>query len=333
MDITCPNCAADLKIPAGNPIYTCEYCGTAIQVSGKIEGDDSAGEQSIIKDHFIIRAKYGPEQADELLIDWVKKIPGAPQDFESSANIHTRELKFYPMWVSEHAATSDYVGIDDWPEFNNEANDRPGWYENVSYYRREESGTVTREYQIPLMALNVEKLPKYLREYIVTTTGKEYFDINHVKKLGGEIIDSIYTYDEAKEKTHQQVMNRQTAEIRKEVKKITQRNDDIKQKGLYYIHFPLYEYKFNYNGKEHDALIDGSSGRVVHVKVPVSKEFRTKTLLAAAIHWILGAIGLILGLLPAIYSVFGFIAGVGLIIIGFMFLGLNLRGKASERQT
>ncbi|MFX0100107.1 MAG: hypothetical protein ACFFCS_11045 [Candidatus Hodarchaeota archaeon] len=329
--LTCPNCAADLNVPAGSPIYTCEYCGTAIQIAGKIEGDTSEGEQSIIKDHFIIRAKYGPEQADELLIDWVKKIPGAPQDFEASANIHTRKLKFYPLWVSEHAATSEYVGIDDWPQFSNPAHDRAGWYEHVSYYPKEESGNIVREYQIPLMALDVEKLPKYLRTYIVTTTGKEYFDINHVKKLGGEIIDSVYTYDEAKSKSHQAVMDRQTAEMHKEVKKITQRSDNIQQRGLYYIHFPLYEYLFNYNGKEHDALIDGSSGRVVHVKVPVSKEFRAKTMMAAAIHWALGVVCLLLGIF--LMSIFGLVAGIGLLIVGFMFFGLNLRGKASEKQT
>ena len=125
-------------------------------------------------------------------------------------------------------------------------------------------------------------------------------------------------------------MNRQTAEMRKEVKKITQRSDNIQQRGLFYIHFPLYKILFNYNGKEHDALIDGSSGRIVHVKVPVSKEFRAKTLMAAGLHWASGALLLGLGILWL--WVFGLVSGIGLFVVGFMFLGLNLRGKASEKQ-
>ena len=171
------------------------------------------------------------------MVEWVKKIPGAPQDFESVANIHTLNLKFYPLWVGQYKAITDYVGLDDWPQFNKPAHDRPGWYEHVSYYKREENGKVLREYQIPLMALPDAKLPKYLREYLVTTTGKEYFDINHVKKLGGQIIDSTFEMDEAKQEMNKQVHNRQTKEVKKEVTHIKTRKDDLEERGVFYIHF------------------------------------------------------------------------------------------------
>ncbi|MHA1684378.1 MAG: hypothetical protein ACTSUE_25805 [Promethearchaeota archaeon] len=340
IDLECPNCGADLSVPPDAPIHTCEYCGTAIQVSSMVDegaekgGTDAQKKNFIIQDHYIIRCKYPPDMAQDLLVDWVQKIPGAPKGFEDAANIHTMNLKFYPLWVGEIAATSDYVGLDNWPEFYSPAIDKAGWYEGVSYHKREESGRIIREYQIPIMALDVEKLPKYLRDYIVTTTGKEYFDINHCKKLGGTIVDSIHTYDQAKDLVLQQALNRQTKEMHKEVMEITSRNDDIKQKGLYYIHFPVYEVEFTYNGKAHDALIDGSSGRIIHVKVPVSKEFRAKTLGAAGAFGAIGALSIALGLVSLLGAgFFGVGTGIGLIIVAFMFLGLNLRRKASESQT
>lgn len=341
VDITCPNCAADLVVPPA-PIHTCDYCGTAIQVSAMVDSgatgkgagpaSEAAKAQYIIKDHYIIRCQYTPTQVTNLLIDWVKKIPGAPQDFENVANINKRTLKFYPMWVGEYSATSDYVGIDDWPKFSTPAPDKPGWYEHVSYYPKEESGRIDRQYQIPLMALDVQKLPKYLKDYTVTTTGKVYFDIQHVKKLGGEIIDSIYKMDEAKDNMYKQVVGRQTAEMHKEVKKITNRNDNITEKDVFYLHFPLYEMGFVYNGKTFTALIDGSNGRIVNVDVPISKEFRAKTLGAAGGFIAAGLVMLIIGLTMDIMQFFLAGGGIGLAIIGMMFVALNLRKQASEKQ-
>jgi len=334
--ITCPNCAADLDVPAA-PIHTCDYCGTAIQVSVMTSGAPAAAgmdqkAQFIIKDHFIVKCQYNQEQVKNLLVDWVKKIPGAPQDFEEAANINSITLTFYPLWVGEYAATSDYVGIDNWPQFAKPAHDRPGWYEIKTYYKKEESGRVIREYQKPLMAVDMQKLPKYLREYNVTTTGKVYFDIQHVKKLGGKIVDSVYKFDEVKARLYQQVIDSQTAEMHKEVKQITSRRDDVNEKGLYYIHFPLYEIQFEYRGKIHDALIDGSNGRIVHVKVPVSAEFRVKTLTSMSLFGIIGVLFVVFGLAQSLPMLFGIITGAGLIVVAILFLALNVRSKVSEKQ-
>ncbi|MHA1793798.1 MAG: hypothetical protein ACTSVI_14235 [Promethearchaeota archaeon] len=341
--IECPNCAADLDVPADAPIHTCEYCGTAIQVSKIIGAQGGEGGETttitsedkkklMIKDHYIIRCKYNRDFAKSLLVDWVQKIPGAPENFEAEANISKLDLKFYPIWVGELSATSDYVGIDDWPRFSKPAIDKPGWYEHVSYYKHEESGHVVREYQVPILALNLEKIPKYLRTYIVSTTGKEYFDINHCKKLGGDIIDSIYTLDQVRNMVQKEAFDRQTAEMHKEVKKITSRNDDIKLRGLFYIHFPVYEVEFTYKGKPHNALIDGSNGRIIHVKVPVSVEFRLKTLLSGFAFVGTSILMFLLGALLNLAPFFNIGSGIFIFIIGLMFFGLNLRKKASERQ-
>ncbi|NMC05008.1 MAG: hypothetical protein GYA24_07350 [Candidatus Lokiarchaeota archaeon] len=345
--VVCPNCAADLDVAADAPIHTCDYCGTAIQVNvmfgDKGAGDAAAGgdpkENYIIKDHYIIRCHYNQDMVKSLLVDWVKKIPGAPQDFEDAANINEIKLKFYPIWVGEYAATSDYVGLDDWPNFSRPAPDRPGWYEMVTYSPRQESGRVIREYQIPLMALPEQRLPAYLRDYAVTTTGKEYFDIKHVKKLSGEIIDSALKMNDARANMRQQVLDRQAREMHKEVKQIQSRSDDVQEKGVYYIHFPVYQINFIYNGKPHDALVDGSSGRIVYVKAPISKEFRAKTMgaggaflgggLVLFLVGLLSAIGIIV---PAIIPVAGISIGACLIIVGFLFFGLNMRKQASEKQ-
>nr|MDO8115153.1 hypothetical protein [Candidatus Sigynarchaeota archaeon] len=217
---------------------------------------------------------------------------------------------------------------------------RPGWFEAVTYYKKEERGRVIREYQIPLMAVPAEKLPQQLRDYVVTTTGKEYFDIQHVKKLGGEIIDSTFNMEQAKGTMRQQVLDRQASEMHKEVTQITGRNDDIQQKGVFYIHFPVYNVEFTYNNKPHTAIIDGSTGRIIHVKVPVSTAFRAKTIGACAGFAAVGACFLVvLGLLPFLLvtpvipgmQMLGIILGICFEVVGCMFFGLNVRKQASEK--
>lgn len=339
--IVCPNCAADLDVPPA-PIHTCEYCGTAIQVSQMVgpEGENITGEELteeaketyILKEHYQITCEYNHKQAQLLMEDWITKIPGAPQDFENTAVITHNELKFYPIWVGEYKVSSSYVGIDNWPNFGRPAHDKPGWYEHVSYYKREETGDIHREYQIPLLALSEKGVPKYLRNYSITTTGKEYFDIQHVKELSGEIIDSIFTVDEAKQRMQQAVLARQTNEMHKEVVHIKQRGDDMDERGVFYIHFPVYEMKFTYGNKEYEAFIDGSTGRVIHIDVPISTKFRLITLSLGAGHAAAGTGLLIAGLNLASMTFLGISAGIGLIATGIAFIVLNFRRGAQEKQ-
>jgi hypothetical protein len=339
IEIVCPNCAADLQVPL-SPIHTCDYCGTAIQVS-KMVGQDATtitgqelSEETknayIIKDHFIVRAHYNPKEAQSILVDWIKKIPGAPQDFETSATIYDRELVFYPIWVGEYSADTNYVGIDDWPNFSIPAFDRPGWYEHVSYYKKEESGRINRQYQIPIIALNMEKIPKYLQTYEISTTGKEFFDITHVKTLGGRVEDSTFQIEEAKQKMNELVIDRQTNEIKKEIHTITNRDDDIQEHNIYYIHFPVYQVKFKYGNKDYQALIDGSSGRIIHTAIPLAASYRMKTILTGS-AFIIGAIMLILTGLLLNIEFFGIGSGTGLGLIGIMFFLLNVRRGAKEK--
>jgi hypothetical protein len=339
VEIVCPNCGADLQVPQA-PIHTCDYCGTAIQVL-KMVGQDATtitgqklSEETknayIIKDHFIVRARYTPKEAQSILVEWIKKVPGAPQDFENSATIYDRELVFYPIWVGEYSADTNYVGIDDWPQFSMPAFDRPGWYEHVSYYKKEESGRVNRQYQIPIIALNMEKIPNYLQTYEISTTGKEYFDITHVKTLGGSVEDSIFQIEEASQKMHEMVRDRQTREIRKEVHTITDRNDDIQERDMFYIHFPVYQIRFKYGKKDYQALIDGSSGRIIHTAVPLAASYRLKTILTGS-GFLIGALILIIMGLHLNIEFFGIGSGIGLGLIGVMFFLLNVRRGAKEK--
>jgi hypothetical protein len=340
--IICPNCAADLEIPQNAPIHTCEFCGTAIQVSNMVgpNGSTITGEEmteeaknmAIIKEHFIIRCHYNAAEAQTIMEDWIAKIPGSPDDFKTNRFISKCELKFYPIWVGEYKAESTYVGLDDWPQFGRPAHDRPGWYEFVSYYKRQENGNVLREYQFPLLALSDKSIPKYLQNYTVTTTGKEYFDISHVKTLGGQVIDSVYTIDQVKNTMHQFALDRQSGEMRKEVVQITNRTDNVEHKATFYIHFPVWEIKFTYEKKEFDAYIDGSNGRIIQIKVPTSAKFHAVTLGAGAAHAVGGAGLLLAGLgIPAI-GFFGITVGLGLLVTGIIFISMNFRKTAQESQ-
>ena len=183
------------------------------------------------------------------------------------------------------------------------------------------------------MALSEKSIPKYLRNYTVTTTGKEYFDITHVKELGGKVIDSVYEFDEAKKWMFNSVLNRQAGEMRKEVVSITNRNDDVEEQDVFYIHFPVYEFKFTYNKKKYTAFIDGSSGRIIHIDVPISTTFRLTTILTGAAHAVIGVGLFIAGIMVPAITFFGVSAGAGLFGTGMIFLSMNFRKGAQEKQT
>lgn len=332
MNINCPNCGADLQVRNDAVIHTCEYCGTAIQVSKMIAESATTKREKqkfILKDHYIVRCLYKPDQAKNLLAAWISKIPGTPQDFEAETNIHSQKLVFYPLWVGQYAADTQYRGLDDWPKFYHPAPDAPGWYEHVSYYKKEETGEVIREYQVPIVGVSLDKRQEYLRDYIVTVTGKEYFDIKHVKAVNGEIIDSTLSYDEVRSRMRQNVALSQEKEIRKEVKVIQSRNDNIKEEALYYIHLPVYEFEYTYKRKKYRALIDGSNGRIIHVETPLTGSFRAKTITLGTIHI---AVGILLPLFFYKTVPFLILGGLALIALGIMFFAINLRRKAKEKQ-
>jgi len=340
IEIVCPNCAANIKLPTFAPVHTCGFCGTAIQVD-QIAGPDGksiTGEELpeetkrtlIFNDHYIVRANYTGKEAQTIMEDWIKKRPQAPHDFETSATITRNNLKFYPIWVGEFTASSRYAGLDNWPEFHHPAHDRAGWYERVSYMRRTETGFVLREYNIPLLGL--KSVPKHLRNYVVPTTSKEYFDITHVKELGGTIEDSVYSVEDAKRTLRLAVFNRQMNEMRKEVHTITNREDDLEEGDIFYIQFPVYEIEFHYNAKKYQAFIDGSTGRVIHIDVPISRKFKLFSLIAGIGQIVLG-VGLgILGLLVPSLIFGGLSAGVGLLVFGSLLLSMSAKKGAQEKQ-
>ncbi|WXG42311.1 MAG: hypothetical protein WED07_16355 [Candidatus Freyarchaeum deiterrae] len=333
MDISCPNCGADLSVREDAVIHTCDYCGTAIQVSKMVaEPGVSKKEKKkyILKDHYIVRCHYTPDQAKNLLGAWISKVPGAPKNFEAATNIHSQKLTFYPLWVGQYAADTPYRGLDDWPRFSTPAYDAPGWYEHVSYYKKEETGEVIREYQIPLIGISLDKSQESLKNYIVTVSGKEYFDIKHVKDVNGEIIDSELSYDEVKNRLNQNVLGSQEREIRKEVKIIESRNDNIKEEALYYIHLPIYEIQYTYKRKDYKALIDGSNGRIINAQTPITRSFRAETLTLGAAHVAAGALLILL-----FYKTIPFLSiagGLGIIALGILFFAVNFRRKAEEKQ-
>ena len=342
IEIVCPNCAANIDLPSIAPVHTCGFCGTCIQVD-QIAGPDGksiTGEELpeetkralIFKDHYIVRANYTGKEVQTIMEDWIKKLPQAPQDFETSATITKNDLKFYPIWVGEFTASSRYAGLDDWPEFHHPAHDRAGWYERVSYMRRTETGFVLREYNIPLMGM--KNIPKHLRNYVVPTTSKEYFDITHVKELGGIIEDSVYSVEDAKRTLRLAVFNRQMNEMRKEVHTIKNREDDLEEGDIFYIQFPVYEIEFHYNNKKYQAFIDGSTGRVIHIDVPISRKFKLFSLIAGIGQIIGGAVLGILGLvLPDYVFAFGGISsGIGLIVFGGLLLSMSAKKGAQEKQ-
>lgn len=130
------------------------------------------------------------------------------------------------------------------------------------------------------------------------------------------------------------VLNRQMGEMRKEVIQITDRRDDIEERDIYYIQFPVWEIEFSLPKikKTYQAFIDGSTGRIIHIDVPISRKFKILSLIGGLGQILLG-IGLgITGILVPSIMFLGISAGVGLLVYGSILLSVSARKGAQEKQ-
>ena len=95
------------------------------------------------------------------------------------------------------------------------------------------------------------------------------------------------------------VFNRQMNEMRKKLHSITNREDDLEEGDIFYIQFPVYEIEFHYNKKKYQAYIDGSTGRVIHIDVPISRKFKLFSLIGGIgqMFWVLVLVSLVFWLI------------------------------------
>jgi hypothetical protein len=128
-------------------------------------------------------------------------------------------------------------------------------------------------------------------------------------------------------------------EALKEVDSITQMDEKLNTPAIFLVSIPIWHIKYCYNIRNYEALVDGASGRIIHLKFPMKMAFRAMTLLSGLLHLAVGGgIGLLLvylgltmfdGIFP---TIFGIAFGLGMLAISLRFFrtAFSLRAGMEE---
>jgi hypothetical protein len=128
-------------------------------------------------------------------------------------------------------------------------------------------------------------------------------------------------------------------EALKEVDSITDMRSNLQSPAAFLINVPIWHITYTYSVRTYHALVDGASGRIVHLTFPRKMAFRAMTLLSGLLHLVVGGgIGLLLVYLgwrmsDFIYpTVFGTAFGLGMLAISLVFFktAASLRAGMEE---
>ncbi|TFG33123.1 hypothetical protein EU528_01320 [Candidatus Thorarchaeota archaeon] len=317
----CPNCDGKLTIPKQSSTVVCEYCNTTVNVkTGKI-----------LKENYFMKLQYDLEMATEKMYSWGTKQLGAPKSLNQSKVIESR-LVFWPFWVVEVEAKASYTGVQKKPDFKGSDSQR-----TLKWNKITETGKIDMEKDLFIPA-NPET-PSPLKNYIIPTKRKEYFDKDKILEVRGTA-EPVHVEQETAIQTAKKMMSEiLREEALKEVDSITRMDEKLKTPAVFLVSVPIWHIKYCYKIRNYEALVDGASGRIIHLKFPRKMAFRAMTLLSGLIHLVVGGgIGLLLvyigltmfdGIFP---TIFGITFGLGMLAISLRFFRTALSLSAGMEE-
>lgn len=319
--IKCPNCDGQLIIPKQSSTVVCEYCNTTVNVkTGKI-----------LKENYFMKLQYDLEMATEKMYSWGTKQLGAPKGLNKSKVIESK-LVFWPFWVVEVEAEANYTGVQKKPDFRGSSSQRTLKWNNIT-----ETGELDMEQDIFIPA-NPDT-PEPLKEYIIPTKRKEYFNKDQILEVRGTTEPVQMEQTVAIQKAKKMMYDILRQEALKEVDSITRIDEKLETPAVFLVSIPIWHIKYCYKIRNYDALVDGASGRIIHMKFPRKMAFRAMTLLSGLLHLAVGGgIGLLLvylgltasdGIFP---TAFGIAFGLGMLGISLRFFrtAFSLRAGMEE---
>ena len=241
-EIRCSNCGAPISFKPGEIIATCKYCGfTCVIETGK----------AFTLEHSMILNKYNPDQAEELIRNWMRSGFLKPGDLAKSSRIVERSLVYLPFWVVPATATSRYKGI----------------FERVAPPVVKE-GRIEKRYDWLVLARKAAEFPT--REYDIPLEGKSPYDFRKIEGFA-RTLNSEMARDEAVRLARQQIGGHHEFLAKQEVDKIIEIKSEISIGDAVYLHAPVWFVAYEYKGERYNILLDGATGTVIKGDIPATK--------------------------------------------------------------
>lgn len=238
-EIRCSNCSAPLDFEPGEIIATCRYCGFT-QV---IETD-----KAFTLEHSMLLNEHNPEQAENLVHNWMKGGFLKPRDLARSSKILEKTLTYLPFWIVSVTATTTYKGI----------------FERLVPPVVKE-GEIKKKYNWLVLARRATQFPT--REYDVPLDGKISYDFRKIEGFA-KVLNSEMEKRDAVELTRQQIEGHHQFLAKQDVDKIIEIKTDFKMGKAVYLHAPIWFISYEYKGERFQILLDGSTGTVIKGDIP-----------------------------------------------------------------
>jgi ribosomal protein S27AE len=288
-DITkkCPTCGAVLVTSPEDLVITCGYCGETIDVDGKK-----------IPNHNMLPSQEGTT-IEANVQEFLKK-------HHVAEGIKIEELKavYLPYWVVPFSSSTQYYGV---------LNSTVTRYRTVQT-RDAQGHTVTRQqaYTVPVYRDERGSFNRSGRENCIGRKHTVFygfdkfqdtlvldniqpFDFQKVKKYGAEFVNAEVDANEAQRDAYGRVENANRGIAAGKVSELIRCDSQIQVQYPTYVHAPLWQARYKFEGKNFKVSAAGDSGKVVKGEVPLT--FKRRMLY------------LIIGL--AMLFVFAFVAETG----------------------
>lgn len=321
--VKCPNCGNKISIDPEEVIFICDYCGYVFTTEGRK-----------FKEIYLSPINYSSSSALDMLLLWIEKQSGIPQNFYSNAKIIDAKIVIIPYWYvltynkaiyKGLSKDADYYGYE---EFSYGLGETGRRYRYIKRKYREYKGSIERVISFTTVAANIDNIKQLLGrdndnlilnkllEMEIPSEEKKYFSKSYLNKYNYIKLPTTKNKEEIiknAKKYAQKKVERSASRNCVEIKKF---NIETSIEDAFLLYLPLWIIKYRLLDdkggelkEEYIGIVEATTGRVIYAKIPVSIKYRTMNFLSGAIHIGSG----VLSILFIPYLPLNFIIGVGLI--------------------
>ncbi len=231
-----------MSFSPGEIVATCRYCGfTQVIETGK----------AFELEHSMLLNGYKPEQAEEIVRNWMSGGFLKPGNLARSSKILERNLFYLPFWVVSISSSSNYKGV----------------FERLTPPVVKES-KIEKKYNWLVLARKASDFPE--REYEVPLEGKIPYDFRKIEGFA-KVLNSEIERDEAIDKAKQQIESLHQFLVKQDVDKVIEMNTTFEVGDSVYLHAPVWFIVYEYSRERYRVFMDGATGTVIKGDLPASR--------------------------------------------------------------
>ena len=235
--LTCPSCGGQITLEEGEALACCEYCGSFFA----LDAEEGVGEVTY-------KCEKTKEQAVASVKEWMRK-GGKAKDLATAATISEITMVYLPFWRLIARGKACVCGY-------NEVQTKDG-PERTPY-----ESLINREYVYSNIAcdagdlgIKTIRIPAEAKAVSAETLNVPVFAVT-VSKADGY------------ENGYNAIASQAVADGSKHINKVTFSRGFCITKGFNLIYYPFYIVRYEYQGRNYMASVDGITGGIVSGRAP-----------------------------------------------------------------